>query len=146
MTNSIGTQNFPHMHFNMVRIGLNTYKHVMSIKTRIISIKKLKEGDTVGYNKGYTLTKDSQIAVLEMGYADGIPTSAHQGAHVSIQGKQYPIVGIVCMDMTFVDLGEGASDIKPGDYATLSPTELSLDLGKNLRELSCSFDRKRLRD
>ncbi len=142
MTNSIGTENFPNMHFNMVRIGFAAYRHVMTVHTRVISIKALKKGDKVGYEHDYCLDKDAHIAVLEMGYADGFPDK-YVYAKVMIKGVNYPVVGLVCMDMISVDLGSLASGVMIGDVAVFSPTQLSDDSDLNLRTITCSFDRPR---
>jgi alanine racemase len=143
MTNSKATKNFPKMHFNMVRIGIDAYTKVMNVHTRVISIKSLKAGDKVGYDQAYCLKKQSQIAVLEMGYADGVSLRASEGGQVTINGCVYPIVGQVCMDMIFVDLGGLDSGVTIRDTAILSPTELSKTLDINLRHVTCSFDRIR---
>jgi alanine racemase len=143
MTNSIGTEVYPQMHFNMVRLGMAAYENVMTVKTSVITIRNLKKGDSVGYESDYCLKRDSTIAVLKIGYADGLPLNASKGGCVEIKGSSFPIVGIVCMDMIFVDLGDNKSLVNTGDIALISPTHMSSAIDINFRYLTCMFDRPR---
>ena len=86
--------------------------------TRISQLKTIPEGDSVGYNRRWMAQRPSQIAILSIGYADGL--SRHLGyghGRVMINGVQAPIVGSICMDMCFVDVtGIPCSE---GDEVTL---------------------------
>jgi alanine racemase len=91
-------------------IGKDLYP-VMSLKSKITSVQKVKKGQSVSYGGTWTATKDSTIAIIPVGYADGIPTQLSNRGHVVIQTKIYPIVGRVCMDYTLVDVSDMANPI-----------------------------------
>ena len=76
----------------------------MSLKTRIIAIRDLKAGDTIGYDSTYTCPEDMRVGVAAIGYADGYPRYIQPGTPVLINGKRTPIVGLVSMDMISIDL------------------------------------------
>lgn len=100
---------------------------VMSWKTKIIQIKKLKAGDTIGYNRTYKCPKDCQIAVLPIGYNEGYPRLLSNNGEVLIQGKFCPIRGNICMNLTMVELADGL-EVKVGEIVTL----LGSDGDKNI--------------
>jgi len=116
--------------FDMVRPGLALYgystqknkvlKNSMSLKTRIMDIRKMKKGDTVSYLRQYTIREDGEhIAVLPVGYADGIPTLYSNKGRVLIGGEKYPQVGRICMDYIMVSLGKNPENVVIGDVATI---------------------------
>lgn len=102
---------------NTTRIGIAMYgvdpageeseslKQVMSLYTKVAMIKKVKKGEHIGYGYTYQCEEDEYIATLPIGYADGF-VRANQGRYVYIQGKEYPIVGRVCMDQMMVKVDE----------------------------------------
>lgn len=102
---------------NLARIGIAMYgvapngednpdlKQVMSLYARVVMIKKVPQGEKIGYGMTYTTSEDEYIATLPIGYADGF-IRANQGRHVYINGKLYPIVGRVCMDQMMVKVDE----------------------------------------
>ncbi len=101
--------------YNAVRVGIGLYgyeknvtvlKPVLTLSTQIIHIEQLHKGESVGYNQTYTLEKDSKIATLPIGYADGFDV---RNRHVFIHGKEYPIVGKICMDQTMVLIDDSIS-------------------------------------
>ncbi|MBP5326894.1 MAG: bifunctional UDP-N-acetylmuramoyl-tripeptide:D-alanyl-D-alanine ligase/alanine racemase [Bacteroidales bacterium] len=115
--NSSGITRFPEAQFDMVRLGIGLYgvspesdvqaclQHVSTLKTRISQIKDIPEGDSVGYNRRWIAQRPSSIAIIPIGYADGL--SRHLGygrGKVYIAGKEVPIIGSICMDMCFVDV------------------------------------------
>lgn len=115
--NSSGITRFPDAQMDMVRLGIGLYGvspdpdeqaqlHAVSrLVSRISQIKSIPAGDTVGYNCRWTATRPSRIAVLTLGYADGL--NRHLGnnhGHVLIGGKLAPVIGSICMDMCFVDV------------------------------------------
>ncbi len=124
--NTAATIAFPEMHLDMVRVGIGLYglypeehlrnnitlKPVMSFKTKPILIKDVPTGQTISYGRTYTTTKDSIIATIPVGYADGLSRSLSNKGHVTLNGHKAPIVGRVCMDQTMVDL----SGINPADF------------------------------
>lgn len=128
--NSSGITRFPEAQMDMVRLGIGLYgiapeprvqaqlKQVSRLVTRISQIKAIPEGDSVGYNRRWIAQRPSRIAIVPIGYADGL--SRHLGygnGHVSIHGHEAPIIGSVCMDMCFVDIT--GIDCSEGDSAVL---------------------------
>lgn len=111
IANSAGIINCPNSHFNMVRPGIslfgilplgithNKLQAVMKIKAPVILVKKIKAGDSVGYNRLYIAKKNETIAILQIGYADGLPTYFSNTGSVEINGSIYPIIGKVSMDL-----------------------------------------------
>ena len=102
---------------DMVRLGIGLYgiapepqvqaqiRQVSRLVTRISQIKDIPEGESVGYNRRWIAQRPSRIAIVPIGYADGL--SRHLGyehGRVAIGGQEAPIIGSVCMDMCFVDV------------------------------------------
>lgn len=118
--NTAATIAYPEMHLDMVRIGIGLYglypeqhlqdhielKPAMTFKTKPILIKKVPAGQSVSYGRTYTTTKDSIIATIPVGYADGFSRALSNNGNVTLDGHKAPIVGRVCMDQTMVDLSE----------------------------------------
>lgn len=129
--------NYPRTHLDMVRIGLSLYgyfpdsaeeslkrrgislelKPVMQFQTRITLIREVKKGDSVSYARTWRAKKDTKIAVIAAGYADGLPRT-YDGC-VTIRGKAYPVVGRVCMDMCMVDIGRDNNEVEKWDKAVI---------------------------
>lgn len=132
--NSGGLESFSeHRPFNAVRIGLLQYGHkpgpgaflssigtepVLSFRARVGLIKELPAGTDISYGRTHTLARDSRLAVLTVGYGDGLPTSASGRGRIIVGGKARPILGRVTMDQTIVDI-TGSDDVKVGDPVTL---------------------------
>ena len=92
---------------------------VMSVKSRVEVVKHLQTGESAGYDLQYTADSDRELAVLSIGYADGIPRSLSCGhGKVLIHDKEALIVGRICMDQMLVDV-TGIEDVKCGDIATI---------------------------
>ncbi len=115
IANSNGVQRHPMAQFDMVRLGIGMYgvsvnddkplKAVNSLYTRISQIKHVGPNDTVGYNRKGRLENGGKIAIVPVGYADGIRRSLSNGkGQFSINGQLAPIVGNVCMDMCMIDV------------------------------------------
>jgi alanine racemase len=115
--NSGGISRFPNAHFNMVRLGIGLYGvgvndeeqkqllNVSSLKTTISQIRKVNAGETVGYSRKGKITKPTIIAVVPIGYADGLNRKLSNGiGHLYVKNKPAPIVGNVCMDMCMIDV------------------------------------------
>ena len=128
--NSSGISRFPEAQMDMVRLGIGLYgiapepdvqrnlRQVSRLVTRISQIKAIPAGDTVGYNRRWQASRPSRIAILPVGYADGLSRHLGNGnGRVAIAGLEAPIIGSVCMDMCFVDV----TDIpcREGDRAVL---------------------------
>jgi alanine racemase len=97
-------------------------KPVMSLRTRIISLRHVPAGEGVGYNAKFVAQRPSRIAVLAAGYGDGIHRSLGNRGSVLICGKLAPIVGIISMDVTMIDVTE-VPGVELGDIATIYGTD-----------------------
>lgn len=144
ISNSEMASKFPKWHLDMVRLGLLTYRNVMTINSEILSIKSYKKGHSFSYESLYTTPKDTVVAVLAMGYADGIPMRMHQGGSVYIKNKAYKVIGRPCMDMMMVELGDNQAQITLKDRAEVRVSELAKVLEENEWNLMCGFDRRRV--
>jgi len=96
----------------------NSLRPVMSLSSRIIAINKVIKGQTVGYGSSWEASLDTNIAVVGIGYGDGYPRHVVEDTPVLINGKRYPIVGRVSMDMICVDVGE-KTQLQIGDDVLL---------------------------
>ncbi|MCA0348573.1 MAG: bifunctional UDP-N-acetylmuramoyl-tripeptide:D-alanyl-D-alanine ligase/alanine racemase [Bacteroidetes bacterium] len=114
--NTAGISNFPDAQFDMVRLGIGLYgissdddeqkylQNVGTLKSLISQIHTIPKGESVGYGRRFIAKRESKIATIPIGYADGI--SRHLGnnvGYVLINNKKAPIIGSVCMDMLMVD-------------------------------------------
>jgi alanine racemase len=92
---------------------------VVSVRARVISVRRLRRGESVSYNASWTAARDTVIATLRCGYADGLGRAAGTdgGAHVLLRGQRCPIVGFVQMDMALVETG--TLEVQVGDTATI---------------------------
>ncbi len=148
VSNTSGIINYPEYQFDMVRLGLGLYgfgndaqvthhlKLVPRLKTNIFQLQYLQKGETVGYNRAFTTKTQSTIAIIPLGYSDGLDRrlSNHVGC-VFINGKKAPIVGMVCMDMTMVDVTDIAC--KVGDEVIIfDHQDHILEMAKNLDTIS----------
>ena len=117
-----------------IRYGISLYglslddpkpdlKPVMSLKSKVVQIKDLKTGESLGYGASYQAKKDEKIAILPIGYADGFIRKNKNGS-VEINNKLYKIKGIICMDACFIKVDE---TVKVGDIATLFGGLISID-------------------
>lgn len=118
MAKSAGVIAFPSSHFTMVRPGLMLYgihpspemvsqvtlKPVLSWKTRILQLKRLPKSSSVSYGQTFVTGRESLIATLPLGYADGYNRLLSNRGVVLVRGKRAPVVGKVCMDLTMVDV------------------------------------------
>ncbi len=99
--------------------GLSEGKAVVSLRARVVGVRRVRRGDSVSYNASWTAPRDTTIATLGIGYADGLRRAlgASGEACVLLRGRRRPIIGLVTMDMTMVDAGDGPAAV--GDVATL---------------------------
>jgi alanine racemase len=91
---------------------------VLEWKTRLIQVKKVPKGATIGYNRSYRRKKATRIGIVPVGYADGFPRSLSNKGYVLISGKKAPIRGIICMNILMVDL-HNIPEAKEFDEVTL---------------------------
>lgn len=129
---SYGLINYPELGGDYVRVGIALYGllsdrktdmsaffPVLSLRARITAVKEVFQGESVGYGFTYVAEEDRKIAVLAIGYADGLPRSLSGGnGRVLIHGKSAPVLGRICMDQTIVDVTE-ISGVKAGGIATI---------------------------
>ena len=134
--NSAAIINYEESFFSMVRPGLMTYgvwptatpteppqiKPVLRWETRVVMVKDLEPGSSVGYGRTYTTSDRMRAALLPVGYADGYKHSLSNRADVLIRGKRCPVRGSVCMDQVVVDVTH-VDGVVPGDVATLIGTD-----------------------
>lgn len=130
----------PDIHFDMVRPGIIVYgyyadqvdkkyleskkinldlKPVMQFETKVSAIRRFMPGQTVSYGRTWTCEEETDIAVLPVGYADGLLRRFSPGLKVAINGKEYPVVGRICMDQCMVNIGKNNPDIKCWDKAVI---------------------------
>lgn len=130
LANSAASLRYPDTRFGMIRPGLALYgvsevplpegvdlKPVLSLHSRIVFLKKVPANTPLSYGHTYRTPRDSQIATLPIGYADGIPRSVSNKAHVLVKGRRCPLVGRVTMDHVMVDVTGVPADI--GDEVIL---------------------------
>jgi alanine racemase len=128
--NSAGIVRFPEAQFDMVRLGIGLYgvaandeeqkklENVSTLKTTISQINLLKKGETVGYNRRGVLERDSVIATVAIGYADGYGRELGNGkGQMMVNGKMAPVIGDVCMDMCMIDIT--GIEAKEGDEVVI---------------------------
>jgi alanine racemase len=130
--NSAAVMRYPQSHFSLVRPGIMLYGYhtlprsvscpalqpVLSLHTTVMQLRTIKPGETVSYNRTFVAKRPSTIAVLPIGYADGYSRQLSNKGFVLIDGKRAPIVGLICMDMTMVDVTDLPA-VHVGDRVTV---------------------------
>lgn len=148
----------PETAFGMIRPGIALYGYgpplrsgekllpVMELKTKITALKKVSAGTTVSYGRTWRSSRDSWIATLPLGYADGYSRLLSNRAQVLIGGKRYPIAGTVCMDQIMVDLGPETDVALHDDVIVFGPDpsgpdaeELARIIGTISYEITCGI-------
>jgi alanine racemase len=145
LANSAGTMTSREMHFQMVRPGIALYGGravqgrknpmlpVVRLEAPILQIRDARTGESVGYGATHTLTRDSRLAIVAIGYADGFlralsATNQHAGGRVYCRGRVAPVVGRVSMDMCIVDITDFGSDVPlPGEMVEVLGTHIGVD-------------------
>ncbi|MDO8535270.1 MAG: alanine racemase [Xanthobacteraceae bacterium] len=145
LANSAGLLAHPDARFDLVRPGISLYggralikgdnpmRPVVRLQLRIVQVRNVNKGESVGYSAEQHLARDSRIAVLAAGYADGIFRAAgasdnKKGAEAVVAGKRCPIVGRVSMDLITIDVTNvPEAEVKRGDLATLIGDGISVD-------------------
>ena len=139
ISNSAAIFRLPQLQCDMVRLGIGLYgidssrkhqlnlQHVSTLKSTIAQIKKLPAGATVGYNRKGKLLRDSTIAVIRIGYADGLSRKLSNGVgKVWVKEKLAPIIGNICMDMTMIDI-TGIQHVQNGDEVVIFGKENTVE-------------------
>jgi len=142
LTASDGSLAYPQAHYDMVRVGIALYgldpfsahraseyglKPAMTAKAKVVQIKAVEAGQGVSYGYLHTTKAPSTLALVPIGYAEGLPRNATGAAHVSLNGKTYPISSRVAMDQFVLDVGSDAVAVGDevvlfGDPATGAPS------------------------
>lgn len=139
---SAAVLNYPCTHLDMVRPGIALYGHypdpscegldgpgllpVMTLKTRVVAVRELPAGTCISYGCTHTLARDSRLAVLPVGYADGLERLLSNRGEMLVHGQRVPILGRVCMDMCMVDVTDLPA-VEVGDEVTVFGPELPLE-------------------
>lgn len=125
--NSAGTLMFPEARFDLVRCGIAIYGNghfagqgtqAMRLVTAIAQVRAVPAGSSVGYGATWRAQRDSRVAVLPVGYADGLPRRASGHAQAAIRGKRVPLVGLISMDIALADVTD-VPDAQVGDAVVL---------------------------
>ena len=132
LANSSSTLFRPDLAFDMVRPGIAVYglspvpelgdmglMPAMTVKCAVALVKSIRAGESVSYGHAWTAQRDTNLALLPVGYADGVFRSLGGRLDVLINGRRRPGVGRICMDQFVVDLGPGQIDVAEGDEAIL---------------------------
>lgn len=136
IANSAAVVRHPEMQMDMVRLGIGLYgvdstgnsqlnlQTVTTLKSTVAQIKYLKKGESVSYNRKAIVERDSVIATIRIGYADGYPRRLGNGiGKVWVNGKLASIIGTICMDMFMIDITD-IENIKEGDDVILFGSQL----------------------
>lgn len=133
IANTTGISRHPSLQLDMVRLGIGLYgidanmpqlQTVSTLRTAVAQLHTLQAGETVGYNRKGVVEKETRVATLRIGYADGYPRHLSNGkGAVWIKGQRAPVLGTVCMDMTMVDV-TAIAGVKEGDEAIVFGREL----------------------
>ncbi len=163
IANSDAINNFPRTYeppFNAVRTGINLHgafdsegqrvldlKPILTLKTRLTAVRRLRAGSRIGYGCMYTLPNDMTVGTISAGYADGLPLALSNRGYVLIRDRACPVLGRVSMDYTTVSL-EQVPDAECGDDAIClggeGPSAISVEDWAQLKgthpyEIICSF-------
>ncbi|HKG50473.1 MAG TPA: alanine racemase [Actinomycetales bacterium] len=133
LANSAAALTTPAAHFDLVRPGLAVYglspvpqvggpdrfglRPVMTLRGRVALVKQVPAGTGVSYGHAYTTPRDTTLALVPLGYADGLPRSAENAGPLQVAGRRHHVAGRVCMDQVVVDLGDRADvrEVREGD-------------------------------
>ena len=141
--NSAGIMRFPQMHLDLVRAGIILYGlmppgcpeppvkldliPVMTWYAKVIHVKTIPAGATVSYGRHFTAERETEVATVGIGYADGLSRRLSNGFELVIDGEKCPIIGNVCMDMCMVDTTDMKVRPKVGDKVVVFGRERLAD-------------------
>jgi len=163
MANSGAILDIPESYFNAVRPGILMYGHypsletshsiqpnqMMTLKTYVAHVRKMPADHPISYGRRWVTKRATKIAVLPVGYADGVSRKFTNRGEVLIRGKRYPMVGTVTMDYIMVDVGN--DPIQPGDevilwgessQGTIQVIEVAEKIGTIPYELTCGVSKR----
>jgi alanine racemase len=133
LANSAATLTSPGLHYDLVRPGLAVYglspvpdlgapadfglRPVMTLRGRLALVKQVPAGSGVSYGHAYTTRSDTTLALVPLGYGDGLPRAASNVGPLQVAGRRHTVAGRVCMDQVVVDLGDrpDAGTVRAGD-------------------------------
>lgn len=161
IANSAATLADPQLHYDMVRVGLATYglypaphlaptvqlQPALQVKARVTQVKTIAAGTGVSYGHRYIAQRPMRIAVVGIGYADGVPRNLSNQLQVLIRGQRLPQIGAVTMDQLMVDVS-AIADLQEGEVVTLlgqcgpeciTPEDWANQLGTISWEILCGF-------
>lgn len=156
--NSAGVMAFPRSHYDMVRVGIamlglapsdevagsSELRPALTLAGEVAFVKRVAAGEGVSYGLTYAPARDTCIATLPVGYADGLSRLLSGKAEVIIDGKRRPLVGTICMDVCLADLGD--EPVEPGTRFTLigeegdehiSAEDVAREMGTINYEVTC---------
>ncbi|WP_316043337.1 alanine racemase [Actinomadura sp. CNU-125] len=150
LANSAALLTRPDSHFDMVRAGLALYglspldgggdfglRPALALHSSVAAVKRIPAGTGVMYGLTYRVPDDSTLAVVPVGYADGLPRAAGgAGVELAVAGRPHPVAGVIGMDQTVLDVGQDmpcpGDDVVlfgPGDHGELTVVELARRIG-----------------
>lgn len=154
---------FPEAYFDAVRPGIIVYgqypssevphtvklREAMTLKTKIVFIKKAAKGTTISYGRTHTLKRESVVATIPIGYADGYSRLLSNKGDAAVNGIRVPVIGRICMDQCMLDVTD-VSDVKVGDdvvlygggYDYLSTTKIADKIGTISYEVLCAISKR----
>jgi alanine racemase len=154
---------YPETHYDMVRPGILVYgyppapelagripvKPLMELETQVVTIKKIQAGTAVSYGRTWTAEKDTYIATIPVGYADGLLRRLSPGLSVRIGDSDFPVVGKICMDQCMIDIGPDPW-VQRWDHVTIfgpcpgcSTAETLADLAGTIPyEITCGINKR----
>lgn len=137
--NTAGIVRFPEYHYDYVRLGLGLYgidsthtivEHLVkahTLKAKVIQIKSVAKGSSIGYNRKGYLPDGGKVAIVSIGYADGLMRNLSNGNYsLMINSELYPIIGNICMDLTIVDISNAAG-INVGDDVIIFNEDMPIE-------------------
>jgi len=164
--NSAATLKLPRSRLDLVRPGLALFgvepfagsgpelRPVMRVQTQLVALRTLRSGQSVGYGSTWTARRDSSIATIPIGYADGLSRGLSNRGSVLVRGQRAPIVGLVSMDMAMIDVSDipGAalgdecvvlgSQRGPNGEASITASEIAAQLGSIPWEVLTNISRR----
>jgi len=142
--NSAGIERFTEKQFEMVRLGIGLYgvsctglplENIGTLKSSVSQIKNVSENETIGYGRKGEVENESKIAVVPLGYADGLDRKlSNKTGEAFVNGKRVPIAGNICMDMLMLDVS--GVDVKVGDRVEFFGPNISItELAEKLQTI-----------
>lgn len=166
-SNSAGIIEMPEANMDAVRAGIILYglwpsdevradgkiqlRPMLSLKSRVVYVKTVPQGQEISYGGTYTTTRDTRVATICIGYGDGYPRSLSNVGHVLLKGQRAPILGRICMDQFMVDVTDIDSQVRVGDQVTLIGSEKGASItmeelgalsGRFNYELACDIGKR----